>query len=299
MNTTLRAYIDLTRLQFSFAWPLLFCSGYLLATTVYGNFAWFDLVRVALIGFFGFEAGLVLNDYIDRDYDKKDIEPDKLTKYWRIFGTRPIPAGIISPNHALALFIGLAAITTGLIATLPYPHSLLVILIMAYSYSIEIFYQMEKRQPQKFPFAQIIGRTDFALFPVAGYLCLGNPDLNAFLYFVFFYPFAMAHLGANDLIDLANDRVRGMSTIPRVYDIPRTTYWIAGFTIIHGMMAFLFMTRLGWIARCGIVAGLCLIVIANVAILKNKTPDATLRMLPLFHVAMILYACGIGAEAFL
>jgi 4-hydroxybenzoate polyprenyltransferase len=54
MNATLRAYIDLTRLQFSFAWPLLFCSGYLLATTVYGNFAWEDLVRVALIGFFGF-----------------------------------------------------------------------------------------------------------------------------------------------------------------------------------------------------------------------------------------------------
>ena len=298
MTATLRAYIDLTRLQFFFAWPLLFCSGYLLATTVYGNFAWFDLVHVALIGFFGFEAGLVLNDYIDRDYDKKDIESDKLTKYWRIFGTRPIPAGIISPNHALALFIGLAAITSGLIATLPYPHSLLVILIMAYSYSIEIFYQMEKRQPQKFPFAQIIGRTDFALFPVAGYLCLGHPDLNAFLYFVFFYPFAMAHLGANDLIDVANDRERGMSTIPMVYDIPRTAYWIAGFTIIHAMMAFLFMTRLGLPARIGIIGGLCLIIIANIVILKNKTPAAALRVLPLFHIAMILYAGGIAAGSF-
>ncbi|MCK9591728.1 MAG: UbiA family prenyltransferase [Methanoregula sp.] len=298
MTATLRAYIDLTRLQFFFAWPLLFCSGYLLATTVYGNFAWFDLVRVALIGFFGFEAGLVLNDYIDRDYDKKDIESDKLTKYWRTFGTRPIPAGIISPNHALALFIGLAAITSGLIATLPYPHSLLVILIMAYSYSIEIFYQMEKRQPQKFPFAQIIGRTDFALFPVAGYLCLGHPDLNAFLYFVFFYPFAMAHLGANDLIDVANDRERGMSTIPMVYDIPRTACWIAGFTIIHAMMAFLFMTRLGLPARIGIITGLCLIIIANIVILKNKTPAAALKVLPFFHVAMILYAGGIVADAF-
>jgi len=298
MTATLRAYIDLTRLQFFFAWPLLFCSGYLLATTVYGNFAWFDLVHVALIGFFGFEAGLVLNDYIDRDYDKKDIESDKLTKYWRIFGTRPIPAGIISPNNALALFIGLAAITSGLIATLPYPHSLLVILIMAYSYSIEIFYQMEKRQPQKFPFAQIIGRTDFALFPVAGYLCLGHPDLNAFLYFVFFYPFAMAHLGANDLIDVANDRERGMSTIPMVYDIPRTAYWIAGFTIIHAMMAFLFMTRLGLPARIGIIGGLCLIIIANIVILKNKTPAAALRVLPLFHIAMILYAGGIAAGSF-
>jgi 4-hydroxybenzoate polyprenyltransferase len=298
MNATLRAYIDLTRLQFSFAWPLLFCSGYLLATTVYGNFAWEELVRVALIGFFGFEAGLVLNDYVDRQYDKKDIESDKLTRYWRIFGKRPIAEGLIPPNHALGLFLLFAAITVCLIATLPYPHSLMVILVMVYCYTMEIFYQMEKRQVQKFPFAQILGRTDFALFPVAGYLCLGNPDVNAFLYFVFFYPFALAHLGANDLIDVANDRARELSTIPIVYDIPRTAYWIAGFTIIHGMMASVFMTRLGVIGRFGIIAGLCLLVIANVVILMKKTPDATLNVLPLFHVAMILYAGGIVADVF-
>jgi 4-hydroxybenzoate polyprenyltransferase len=298
MIPTLKAYIDLTRLQFFFAWPLLFCSGYLLATTVYGNFEWLDLARVALIGFFGFEAGFVLNDYVDRNYDKKEIESGKLTRYWRIFGKRPIPAGLIPPNHALGLFLILAAITACLIATLPFPHSLIVIIIMVYSYTIEIFYQMEKRQPQKFPFAQIIGRTDFSLFPVAGYLCFGSPDLNAFLYFVFFYPFAMAHLGANDLIDVENDRARGLSTIPIVYDITRTAYWIAGFTIIHAMMASLFITRLGGIARIGIIAGLCLLVIANIVILKNKTPEATLRVLPLFHGAMVLYAGGIVAEAF-
>jgi 4-hydroxybenzoate polyprenyltransferase len=297
MNPTIRAYIDLTRLQFFFAWPLLFCSGYLLATTVYGNFAWFDLARVSLIGFFGFEAGLVLNDYIDRDYDKKDIESDKLTKYWRIYRTRPIPAGLISPNHALGLFIGLAAITTALIVTLPYPHSLIVLLIMLYSYTIEMFYQIEKRQPQQFPFAQLIGRTDFALFPVAGYLCLGNPDLNAFLYFVFFYPFALAHLGVNDLIDVANDRVRGMSTLPILFDIPRTMYWILGFTVIHAMMAFLFMTRLGWIGRAGLLIGLIILMAANGVILKNRTPDAALKMLPLFHVTMLLYAGSISLDS--
>ena len=71
MNTTLRAYIDLLRLQFSFAWPLLFCSGYLLATMTYGGFEWLMLAKVALIGFFGFEAGMVLNDYVDREIDKK------------------------------------------------------------------------------------------------------------------------------------------------------------------------------------------------------------------------------------
>jgi len=299
MNATVRAYIDLTRLQFFFAWPLLFCSGYLLATTVYGNFAWFDLLRVALIGFFGFEAGFVLNDYVDRNYDKKEVETDKLTRYWRVFGTRPIANGLIPPHHALVLFFILAAVAGALILTLPYPHSLFVLLIMVYCYTIEVFYQIEKRQAQQFPFAQLIGRTDFALFPVAGYLCLGTPDLNAALYFAFFYPFAMAHLGANDLIDVVNDRARGMSTIPVLYDRERTAYWVAGFTVIHAMMAFLFMTRLGWISRFSIIAGLCLLVIANVVIVKNKTPEATLRVLPLFHIAMVFYAGGLIAGTFL
>ncbi|MGB9176588.1 MAG: UbiA family prenyltransferase [Methanoregula sp.] len=299
MNATLRAYIDLMRLQFFFAWPLLFSSGYLLATMTYGGFSWLVLAKVALIGFFGFEAGLVLNDYIDRDLDKKDVEQGRLTKYWRLFGTRPLPAGLIPPAHALLLFLGLAGIAALLILTLPYPHSVYVLLMMLYCYMIEVFYQYEKRIPQVFPFPQLIGRTDFALFPVAGYLCTGSPDTTAFLYFIFFYPFAIAHLGVNDLIDEANDRARGLRTIPTIYDAELTCYWIAGFTVIHAMMASLFITRLGPVAQAGICAGLLLLVIANIVILKYKTADAALKVLPLFHVAMVLYAGGICAGAFI
>ena len=298
MNATLRAYIDLMRLQFSFAWPLLFSSGYLLATIAYGGFAWLELVKVALIGFFGFEAGLVLNDYIDRDIDKKDVE-DRLTGYWRFSGTRPLPSGLIPSSHALVLFFMLAGIATVLIATLPYPHSVYVLLIMAYCYVIEVFYQEEKRIPQVFPFPQVIGRTDFALFPVAGYICAGLPDTTAFLYFIFFYPFALAHLGVNDLIDETNDRARGLRTIPTIYDAERTRYWIAGFTVIHAMMAALFITRLGFVAQAGIYAGLVLLVIANLVILKYRTADTALKVLPLFHVAMVFYAGGICAGVLL
>ena len=296
MHATLRAYIDLTRLQFSFAWPLLFCSGYLLATITYGGFAWLDLVRVALIGFFGFEAGLVLNDYIDREYDRKDIETDKLTKYWRVFGTRPLSAGLVSPRNAVALFLILAAVTACLILTLPAPHSVYVLILMVYCFAIECFYQEEKRE-QKFPFAQLIGRTDFALFPVAGYLCIGNPDLNALLYFAFFYPFALAHLGANDLIDVVNDRARGMNTIPTMYSMNGTAYWISGFTAVHILTAIIFMTRLGWIARIGICAGLILLLYANAMILKDRSPGTALKVLPCFHIAMVLYAMGIAVGA--
>jgi 4-hydroxybenzoate polyprenyltransferase len=299
MNATLRAYIDLTKLQFSFAWPLLFSSGYLLATITYGGFEWFVLAKVGLIGFFGFEAGLVLNDYVDRDIDKKNVEPGGLTKYWRLFGTRPLPAGLIPPRRALAVFGVLAGITAVLILTLPYPHSVYVLLMMVYCYVIEVFYQEEKRIPQVFPFPQVIGRTDFALFPVAGYLCAGLPDITAFFYFIFFYPFALAHLGVNDLVDEVNDRARGLRTIPTLYDAERTRYWIAGWTVIHAMMAVLFITRLGPVARAGIGAGMVLLVIANIVILKYRTADAALKVLPLFHIAMVLYAAGIALGAFI
>ncbi|HEU17270.1 MAG TPA: prenyltransferase, partial [Methanolinea sp.] len=109
MSSRTRAYVDLLRLHFFFAWPILFCSGFLLAATVYGTYTTLDIVRAALIGFFGFEAGFVLNDYVDCEYDRRDIEADRLTRYWRIFGTRPLPAGLIPPRDALALFCILSA----------------------------------------------------------------------------------------------------------------------------------------------------------------------------------------------
>lgn len=287
--SSLKAYADLLRLHFFFAWPLLFCSGYLLATTTYGMFSWSYLLRVLLIGLLGFEGGLVLNDYIDREYDRKDTEFGRLTKYWRVFGTRPIPSGLISPKSALLLFLILAFSTLILIATLPYPHSLYVALIMLYCYTVEAFYQVKKRR-QSFPLAQLVGRTDFALFPVAGYLCAGFPDLTALLYFLFFYPFAMAHLGVNDLADVTNDRARGLQTIPILYGISGTVRWIVVFFLIHVLCASIFMIRLGIISRIGITLGLILLLFASVSLIRDPTDRKALAVLPLFHLSMIFYA---------
>ncbi|HII76986.1 MAG TPA: UbiA family prenyltransferase [Methanolinea sp.] len=289
---TLRGYADLLRLHFFFAWPLLFCSGYLLAAATYGTFSLADLIRAAIIGFLGFEGGLVLNDYIDREYDKKDTEFGRLTRYWRIFGTRPIPAGLVSPRSALLLFLILAVSTLIVIATLPFPHSLYVALIMLCGYGTEAFYQVKKRN-QSFPIAQLVGRTDFALFPVAGYLCTGFPDTTALCYFLFFYPFAMAHLGVNDLADVENDRARGMQTIPILYGMSGTVWWIVVFLLIHMAAAFLFITRLDPIATTGVALGFALLVFAVVHLARQPTPEGGMKVLPLFHLAMLIYAGSI------
>jgi 4-hydroxybenzoate polyprenyltransferase len=288
---TVKAYIDLTRLQFGFAWPLLFCSGLFLAFLQYSGFDWVLLLKAILIGFFGFEAGFVLNDYVDRDYDKKDVESN-LTNYWRLFKKRPISEGLISAEKALGLFFVLMAITVILILTLPYPHSLYILGIMVYCYSVECFYQVYKRT-QRSPVAQLIGRTDFALFPVAGYLVAGHPDMIALLYFLFFYPFAMAHLGANDLIDIENDKARRMKSVAVLYGISGTSRWILFFTCVHLIAAVIFAIYIGWYVLIGFSIGFLLLMFANRTIIKQKTPLATLKVLPCFHVTMIIYSLSL------
>jgi 4-hydroxybenzoate polyprenyltransferase len=295
MKETIKAYMDLTRLHFFFVWPILFLSGLFLAFQYHDGFSWLLVIKAMLIGFLGFEAGLVLNDIVDWNIDEKDVEFDKLTKYWRVFGKRPIPQGLITRKKALLLFGLLVAFTTILIFTLQFPQSLYVFSIMIICYCLEIFYQVKKRK-QYFPFAQLIGRIDFTLFPVAGYLCLGNPDTNVLLFAFFFYPLALAHLGVNDISDVANDRVKEMNTIPVLYGMKATAYWILFFSVIHFVAAVVFLNVLGTLAIAGFTAALLLISIGNYIILRGKSADSGMKALPLFHLAMLIYAITIILE---
>ena len=90
MISTIKAFIDLTRLHFAPMWPLLFCSGAMLGFEANGTFSWISLIHIAFIGFLGGTGGIVLNDYIDREFDKKDIVKDGFIRYWRPFGSRPV-----------------------------------------------------------------------------------------------------------------------------------------------------------------------------------------------------------------
>ena len=295
MKDTIKAYMDLTRLHFFFVWPILFCAGLFLAFQYHNEFSWLLVVKVALIGLLGFEAGLVLNDIVDSDIDKKDVEFDKLTKYWRVFGKRPISQGLITRQKAVLLFALLVAVTTILIFTLPFPQSLYVFGIMIVCYCLEVFYQLKKRN-QNFPFAQLIGRIDFTLFPLAGYLCLGSPNINILLFAFFFYPLALAHLGVNDISDVANDQVKEIKTIPLLYGLKGTAYWILFFSVIHFGATVIFLNVLGTLAIAGFAVGLLLIFIGNYIILKGKSADSGMKALPLFHVAMLIYAVTIILE---
>lgn len=294
----LKPYIDLTRLHFFFVWPLLFCSGLFLSFSFYGGFSWFLVLKAAIIALLGFEAGLILNDYIDLEIDKKDTEHSQLTKYWRPFGSRPLVSGSISSLRALTIFCILVAAASMLIYTLPYPNSVYVFGIMVYSYLIEAFYQVRKRD-QEIPLAQLLGRTDFSLFPVAGYLCNGQPDTNALLYFLFFYPFAQAHLGANDIIDFVNDKARNMKTIPLLYGLRKTKYWILFFTSLHILVGSFFIRTLGLISQLGVTISFLVLIIANFRIFRGKNSLDWLKTLPFFHIAMLIFVSAIIFDYFI
>jgi len=298
VKEAIKAYIDLTRLHFFFVWPTLFCSGLFLAFQQHDGFSWLLVLKAALIGFLGFEAGLVLNDIVDAEIDKKDVEFDKLTKYWRFFGRRPLSQGLVSQRSALLLFALLVASTSILILTLSFPQSLYVIGIMAICYFLEVFYQFKKRK-ENFPLAQLIGRIDFTLFPVAGYLCIGSPDIIVLLFALFFYPLAMAHLGVNDIIDVANDRARGLKTIPIMYGMKGTVLWILFFSVFHYVAAITFLTVLGPLTLAGFTVGMLLISIGNYIIMKGKSANSGMKALPLFHLAMLIYAISIILEYFI
>lgn len=113
-----------------------------------------------------------------------------LMGYWKPFKSRPLPSGRLSPGFALTMFLLLSALTGILMLNLPYPNSLYVFVTMLSSCIIEYFYQA-KRKNQSFPIAQLVGRMDFTLFPIADYLCYGRPDFPLLLYLLFFYPWTL------------------------------------------------------------------------------------------------------------
>ena len=288
MRDKIKGYIDLTRAHFAPVWPLLFVSGLMLAFRNGGFFSGQILILAIFIGLFGFEAGMVLNDIVDHNVDKKDTD-NTLTNYWRPFKERPITSGIISLKEAIAVFLVLVLTTVILIAFLPFPNLIYVYIIMGYAYSMEVFYQLVKKK-QKFPFAQLIGRTDLVMFPIAGYLIVGQLDFTVVLYILFLYPWALAHLGANDIVDTVNDEAKELKTIAGLYGIKGNKLWVNIFSVIQIITSAIFvLLDMRTIALIGFSIAWTLIIIANVIIIKSENSISRLKALPLFHATLLIY----------
>lgn len=117
------------------------------------------------------------------------------------------------------------------------------------------------------------------------------------LYFLFFYPWTLAHLAVNDLADVTNDRAKGMATIPVLYGMGGAVRWVLLFTAAHGLLAVIFARALGPLAAGGFALGYALLILANYRILNGKTAGAAMQALPLFHASLLIYIVVIIAAA--
>jgi 4-hydroxybenzoate polyprenyltransferase len=223
----------------------------------------------------------------------KLVNDNEYTRYWRPFKERPLTSGKVSIREALIVFIIFIGITLVLIATLPFPNNLYLYIIMIYAYSVETFYN-KKKVNQKFPFAQLIGRTDLAIFLVAGYLCYGHFSITIALIMLFLYPWAQAHLGINDLGDYENDKAKNLKTITILYGIKGNVKWIAYFSLINiGFALLLVLFKLGMIALIGFSLSFIILITTNIILIKNQTPNTALKLLPRYHASLLIYILSI------
>lgn len=296
-TATWKAYLDLTRAHFSIVWPLLICAGTALATLSYGPVDATHYLHIGSIGLLGFLAGLVLNDIVDNTYDRE--EPDEsLTRYWRPFKERPLVTGSISLTAATTLFVSLVVATTSLVLLLPLPHNVYILAIMGYAYTAEYFYQTKKRD-QSLPIAQLVGRTDLALFPVAGYLSIGSPDATAAYLFLFMFTWAQVHLALNDLADTKNDTKRHMHTIPMLYGENGTIRWIAVFALLHAIGAGLLIPLVPATSVLIGVGAFLLFILAIRYVVRHRGTSGGLRALPILHASLLTYTVAFIAGAIL
>ena len=96
-----------------------------------------------------------------------------------------------------------------------------------------------------------------------------------------------------------NDRVRGIKTVPILLGFQGNIAWIAIFSQIHAGTTFDLLLHLGPFAWAGCAAGLLLILLANLWVVKERTPEAALRALPLFHASLLIYAGALILDSIL
>ena len=130
MTSNFNNYLSLIKFSHTiFALPFAFI-GFFLASQHFGyTFEWQTLCLVILCMVFARSAAMAFNRYLDRDIDAKNPRT----------ATREIPAGIVSPQQALAYVLlncGLFVATTFFINPLCFylsPVALAVVLVYSYT----------------------------------------------------------------------------------------------------------------------------------------------------------------------
>lgn len=181
------------------------------------------LLSIALGG----GGAAVLNMWFERDLDARMV---------RTAG-RPIPAGRVSPGEALAFAVLLIAAGLLLMAWVAGPVAMAVLALTVAFYGVVYTMWLKRATALN---VVIGGGAASILTPLTGWAAAtGEIGLDALALFAFLVPWTPPHVWSQALVRSSDYANAGVPMMPVVAGATRTRRMIAGFTIVHAVLALL------------------------------------------------------------
>lgn len=259
MRNRILGFLDLLRLPATLqlsSWILL---GTLLAFRDMDVFQIDPFLRVFLGAVLGIGGGMALNDWVDRRFDEMRIRKNRhYDENSRLTKRRPLVEGMVSSGEAALLTLSCLLSVILIASTAPFPRNLYVIIFITYFIFAELLYQKLRHIT---PFSLPIEASIFGLWPLVGYLAVSDefPTLLLINMFVIAFFWEVCHNQNADIIDLENDVVVGLKTLPIIYG----TRFSAHLILISSIIVFISSSILFIVGNLGpiyfigaVVAGL-------------------------------------------
>lgn len=268
----LKKYYDLTKPGIVRGNLLTVIAGFLLASR--GDFHIPAFVGVVLGTAFIIASACVVNNYIDRDIDKKMKRTNK----------RALVTGEIRPKYAMLFAVVLGLIGFGLIVGLT---NLITVAVGIAAYVMYVFvYAAAKRGSYH---GTLVGAIPGALPPVAGYVAVsGSLDLGALLLFCILVFWQMPHFYAIAIYRRAEYKAAGIPVISVAKGVETAKRAILLY-IVAFMIAALCLALAGYVGWIYVVVMALMSVIWLVVGVKGlRAPDSDSWARMMFRYSLIV-----------
>ncbi len=178
------------------------------------------MALAALVGTAGAAASAaVFNQYFERERDKEMVRTAK----------RPLPAGLVTPNAALAFAIGLGLLATAILLAWTTPLATAIALGGLFFYGFFYTLVLKGSSPQNI----VIGGAAGATAPLICWAAAtGTVALPAWIMFAIIFFWTPPHFWALAIFRLDDYVAAKVPMFPVVYGVPATTRWIVIYTLM-------------------------------------------------------------------
>jgi heme o synthase len=229
----MNAYLALTKPRLL---PLVLFSGLPALVLAQGHWPSFGLAAWTLLGTaLAAGAANALNSYLERDLDARMVRTR----------TRPLPAGVLRPERALALGLGLSVLGTGVLwlAAGPAPAGIALAAILFYVFVYTLWLK------PRTPFAVVAGGVSGAIAPlIADAAADGRISVAGWLLFAIIFLWQPPHFYAIAMNHRADYRRAGFPMLfDRIGDTAtcrRSLLWIL--SLLPVTIAPVWLGMLGW-----------------------------------------------------